>query len=421
MPTSPIPQTSRILMAALVAASVAASCGLTESGDVKVPTTDSCPSSAEDVAKAHWGLKTVSDDLIRAGLLATHYVESLSFRVEGDIEKGCKAIATSLGASAEQLKVTEKEPGAEPKLYCDVAAQQVEAAEVATQGGDLTAEPTELDCVMDVGHYEECVKECDPDYKLSAEAVDCDGRLLGVCDGSCEGGCYTSVGRCTGTCDDKCTGACDGAFKGECEGKCTGSCDGKPLKDKAKGKCEGTCEGSCTSGTGQCGGTCNGSCSGKCKVEAFGSCAGVCSGRCDGELSDRACEGSLSAEDLGEGCGTVCGIKSLVDQRCKDPSLLSRVEEAKDEEAAKRLVSTMQSNMPKLLLVAEATSEPSREYLEASKKLVQEMAEAVEADKTASKKLKACTAQAVKNHERAATGTLTALDSLASFRATAGI
>ncbi len=431
MRTSRIQKVTRIAIAVGMAAPLVASCSLLAEGDgPKGPVIKNCPTELEEIVKGHWGLKKASDDQIRAGLLAAYYTESLSFRVEGDTEKGCKGIATALGASAEQLKVTEKEPGSESKKYCEAATTVVDAAESATKG-NLVVEAADIDCVVDVELYEDCVKQCAPGYKVTATSLECDGRMMGVCEGSCEGNCYSSVGKCSSTCEGTCNGACDGAFKGECSGTCNGTCDGKPLAAKAKGKCTGVCEGSCNNGAGECGGTCNGNCSGKCETEASGPCAGTCSGHCDGTLSEKVCEGTVSVPELDTACQVVCGTKGLLDTRCKDLKVTSRIEstetkpkgkgKAKPDEGAEKLKSAMYANLPKLFVLTQTVDKPSREYLEKAGSVVSSMAAAVKADPRASKELKACTAQSEKSQKKAAAGIVAALDALASFRATSGI
>lgn len=412
-------QTTRIAIAAALAAPLVANCSVFEGGKARTPTIDTCPSELEKIVEGRWGLQEASDSQIRAALLATYYTESLAFRIEGEVEKGCKEIATALGAGSDRLKTKAGEPGAEAKVYCEVATEVVDAAEKATTG-DLTVEASTPDCSADMSLYEGCVKQCDPGFKIEPSSLECDGRVLGNCDGTCEGSCYSSVGKCTGTCDGKCTGKCDGGFKGQCDEQCTGSCDGKKLGAKAKGKCQGICEGSCTNGTGECVGTCAGNCSGKCQVEASGTCAGICSGHCDAKLTERVCEGMISVPDLSESCQLVCGTKGLGDQRCSDLNVNVRIDNGKKGEGEK-LKATLYAHMPKLFAVANQLDKPAREYVEQSATLVKQMAAAVKKDPKASKKLKACTAQSAKNHQRASAGIVAALDALASYQASSGI
>lgn len=262
-------------------------------------------------------------------------------------------------------------------------------AQASASGGctfGLEVSPSEIKCEASISAQASCEGQCQVDADCQPGSVNarCEGEISGECSGECSGdvtckGSAEVAANCEGTCAAECTGTCEGectgTIEGGCEGTCSGTCDGECSAEDAQGRCEGTCSGTCE-GTctqpaanatckGQCAAKCTGTCTGDCEFAADASveCEGKvsCSGGCSVEYTEPTCSGEITPPscEVDADCSASCEASAEANATCTEPSVVltySCSGEA-DFEMIDKLVATLRTNLPKLLINFQARGE----------------------------------------------------------------
>ena len=346
------------------AAAVAAQCG-----------TDPC-NELNGGASGIASLKGSVDAKYLATLQAFSDLEALSVAMITDTGSACVAIATDLGATDTW---SNKGAPSTPEFVQEACAQAKAKIDAITQAGvsagcQFNLVFSEPKCSASLDAQASCQGQCQVDASCQPGSVEaqCSGGLYGSCDPvncqgdvSCVGSATASV-DCQGTCDAECTGtcsaACTGTVTGGCDGTCEGKCDGQASNGQAAGACTGTCEGTCSKPaasatcTGSCKASCTGKCTGTCKVDAgvTASCSSSvsCSGGCKGGYTKPQCTGSITPPScqVDGNCQASCEGSVKATATCDPPSVQFVAACTADVADVDKLVATLETNLPKLLV-----------------------------------------------------------------------
>lgn len=282
-----------------------------------------------DLAAVEWGLDGQAELNYGAFMQAVSDFTGAAGGMISDVTNSCRAIAVDLGAA--EGEVTETQPDARARAWCDLAI-----ARIGDAGANLSIRFQPPSCTVDVSAQANCEARCSANVECKLTPAEiiarCDpgklsGRCTAQCEGSCEGSANLAVnceGTCEGTCEGDCTGQCSATGQG---GECRGACDGT---------CKGQCRGSCAIDA-KANVTCNADCTGGCSVEYEAP-------KCTAQLSPPSAECQGSAE-----CNGSCDASASARAQCKEPSI-----EISGQGDVDRLVSTLRLNLPRLLLVAQA-------------------------------------------------------------------
>jgi hypothetical protein len=304
-----------------------------------------------------------------------------------DVTAACKAIATDLGAKADDPSTTGKGGADLATQWCTLAVAQIKANAgftAATSGGaKLQLQISPPECHVEASFQASCEGSCKADVSCTEPDLTarCDpGQLSGQCSASCTGTCEGSVNAaasCEGSCDASCEGSCEAQggvavdCTGTCSGNCNGSCEGAAGTTQTTAHCDGTCKGKCdakcevaaNAPTVKCAGKCTGKCTGGCKfaadakIKCDASCKGGCSvavtaPKCDVDLKPPTCKGDAS-------CQANCKASGQARASCTPPSVklaasASVTFNADAQASFDILVNTLEVNLPKLVLVFKA-------------------------------------------------------------------
>ncbi|HTM46539.1 MAG TPA: hypothetical protein VL137_16385 [Polyangiaceae bacterium] len=414
---------SFLVLGAVVMLPLVASCGKLGKGPgIPGVPGGSCPSDPSAIASASWGLSADVESKLKAGLTASANLKSLAGKIEGDVTVACSQLAKDLGATDADLTPKENGPGKQAETACNVAAKLVgELKAKATAHGQakLVVKAKEPVCHASMDAAAKCAAECDATVTPGSAKVECEGgKISGTCDGKCEGSCTVEAGaKCEGSCSAECSGTCEAGFSGSCGGKCDGKCDGNTSKG---GTCSGTCEGKCSAqAKGTCSGTCSGSCSGGCEMKAKGSCSGSCSGKCDVEMKAPQCSGEVKPPKMSAECQGNCDAKLSAELECTPPMVQVTFEGKADVQAAAKLRTALEADLPKLLKVAVGMKASAEKALVSVKASVEGVAGAIKADSSAVLKAGACIEAAMQAQVEASASINVSIKASASASASA--
>jgi hypothetical protein len=237
-----------------------------------------------------------------------------------DIGGACKNIAEDLGGDT--TKVTEKDPAARAKAFCDLATAQIKAQVTAKGSISVNFQPPV--CTVDASIQGSCEASCSG----SASCEVTPGEIVARCD----------PGKLSGKCSGECKGSCEGSANlavdcsGSCGGTCEGKCDGKDSSGSCKGTCEGKCRGSCTAKAGATM-KCSADCTGGCSVEYKAP-------KCTADLKPPKAECNANVD-----CSGQCKASASAKATCTEPSV-SIVADASIDASA---IGSLQTNLPKII------------------------------------------------------------------------
>jgi hypothetical protein len=300
-----------------------------------------CPdlSTVDAIAKIdfvdEFSLDPLTAAKVKAAVMATSDLSSISASIDGDLKTGCAGLAKSLGAGGDFKS------GSEACQAAMTAIRETKAKIGAKVSVAVTASPPVCSAALDSAA--DCAGKCDANLKGAKADVKCEGGdLSGVCDGDCTGKCALSApAACSGTC----SGSCDASFSGTCGGTCEGKCDGA----NSSGPCKGTCEGRCDAGGS---GTCAGQCSGTCQAAGAAKCGGTCSGSCSVAFKEPKCSGKVEMPAVSPECKASCDTHASLNLDCTRASIDVKIVGAEDAEAAARYKAALEANLPVIMKVA---------------------------------------------------------------------
>jgi hypothetical protein len=287
-----------------------------------------------------------------------------------DVIGACKQIAVDLGADANDAGASGKVGADLATFWCAAAAAKIDAtfAATGTSKADLSLQETPAMCTLSLSAQASCQAKCSVDGKcdLKVNPPTCTGGTLEIdCKGSCDVTAQSPKIDCTGSCTGNCSGSCDVTATSpqiDCVGKCEGTCAAGGATNgtgiQGDGSCNGTCSGKCTvkgGATVSCKGTCSGQCDAKCDVQPGGLDV-KCSGKCSADYQPIECRGGkLSGGcQVDANCQANCNASVDAKAECTPPQLtivVSASAEAKANAQFDVLVNTVETNLPKLILV----------------------------------------------------------------------
>jgi len=311
-----------------------------------------CPANiadAEAVMSANFGLEGELEGKVKAALAAGANLQALAGEVEAEVAGACGKLAMDLGASEDAIKPKEEGPGKKAEAACQAAVQVLGSVKAKAKGA-LKVDVVPPKCSASMNAMAECAGKCDANIKPGEAKVECEGgEISGKCDGECKGTCNVEAGAaCEGTCGGSCEGTCEANFSGKCDGNCQGKCDGKDTKGKCAGTCEGKCEGG---GSGSCGGTCKGKCNASCTMTGKAKCEGTCSGGCSVEIKEPKCSGTVKPPEMSAECKANCDAQISGKVECVPARVAVKLEGSADAQAAGKLKSAIEANLPALLKI----------------------------------------------------------------------
>lgn len=287
-----------------------------------------------------------------------------------DVTGSCTAIATDLGADPQDPGAAGLAGTALMNFWCNKAVAQINANFTATgvAKAQLTLQYDPPQCSMSLSAQADCQAKCDVSgmCDIKANPPTCTGGTLEV---DCKGGCTASGTApsfdCTGSCSGNCTGSCEaqGGVAVDCTGHCDGTCAAGTAGNgvQTDGSCKGTCSGHCTIDATApkvtCKGTCSGQCDAKCTA-APGQASVKCGGKCDVQATPLECKGgTLSGGCMVDAkCSGSCNASVQAKATCTEPKLViafSGSVKAGAEGQYNALLNTLETNLPKLLVVVE--------------------------------------------------------------------
>ncbi|MEO8799863.1 MAG: hypothetical protein ABI551_18350, partial [Polyangiaceae bacterium] len=290
-----------------------------------------------------------------------------------DVTAACKNMATDLGDDATAGDT--KGAGADLlNFWCGEATAKINATFTATgtAKGSLTLNIEPPKCEVSVSAQAKCQGGCDVSGKcdIKANPPTCTGGTLEVdCKGSCDVSASAPKIDCTGSCGGSCSGDCtaQGGVAVDCQGTCSGHCtvDGTANGASAvqadgscKGKCDATCTASATAPAVKCSGQCKGKCDASCTATP-GQASVQCSGKCSVDAQPISCKGGKleGGCKVDASCQANCNASAQASASCTPPSVkvgFSGSVTASAQGQFSALVTTIQTNLPALLLVIQA-------------------------------------------------------------------
>ncbi len=350
-------------------------------------------SAANNIAQAAQGCDEFSggpssvaglqiDAKTKAFVQAAADLVSLANTMENGVYDACKKIDTDLGVADTWSAMSGLD--AQTTEACNQANTKIQAILMAAHSAQVVCSLSVSggECTVNASAQASCEANCqasasctEPDITVRCQPGDLTGQCSGTCDANatCEGSVMVEA-ACNGTCEADCDGECDATAtapsvtcNGTCTGNCTGSCvasAGTTMVTKAAcaGTCQGECDAKCTFTGGvkaHCQGTCNGKCTGSCKLAANSSlnCGAMvnCRGGCSVAYTAPSCEGSLSPPMcMGDvNCQASCSTDASLTATCTPPSASLECEGTVSSDLQK-LVTTLQANLPPILLAAQS-------------------------------------------------------------------
>ncbi|XXX74758.1 hypothetical protein WMF30_44615 [Sorangium sp. So ce134] len=343
-----------------------------------------------DLAAVEWGLEGDLELEYGAVMQSVSDFTGAAGSIVADVTSACQAIALDLGE--DPSRVTATKPSERATQWCELA---VDALGEATADLSISVQPPI--CTVDASVQANCEAKC----SANAECQVTPAQIIARCEaGQLSGRCE---GQCTGTCEGSANLAvnCDGTCAGTCEGTCDAECAGQPAGSECRGECKGRC-------TGECRGSC------EFAADAAVECNADCSGSCSVDFKAPKCKATLTEPDVAcrgnVECNGSCEASASARATCKEPAV--NVEGAADAEA---VISTLRTNLPRLLVVAQARGQ----LLLKSAEAVVAAAGNLEGDVTGSVKATACIIpasnairQAVENIDASLTASLSVMGEL---------
>jgi hypothetical protein len=287
-----------------------------------------------------------------------------------DVTGACKQMAVDLGADANDAGATGKVGADLATFWCNAAAAKIDAtfSATSTSKADLTMNITPAQCSLSLQAQANCQAQCSVDGKcdLKATPPQCTGGTLEI---ACKGDCAVTAQQPTIDCTGQCTGQCSGSCQAQanvavnCDGTCEGTCAGGGSMNgpgiQGDGSCKGTCSGTChmrANSSLSCSGTCSGTCTATCKAQ--GGIDAKCSGQCSADYQPIACKGGklTGGCQVDANCQGNCNASVNAKAECTPPQIkitVSASAQARANAQFDLLVSTIETNLPKLVLVAQ--------------------------------------------------------------------
>ncbi|HEY6557507.1 MAG TPA: hypothetical protein VI072_09540 [Polyangiaceae bacterium] len=380
-----------------------------------------CPAdiaSADAVMDANFGLQGELEGKVKAALAAGANLQELAAEVEGEVATACGNLAKDLGASDDDIKPQEDGPGKKAEAACNAAVKFVGEAKAKAKG-TLKVDVVPPKCSASMSAMADCAASCDATIKPGEAKVECEGgEISGKCEGQCKGTCTVEAGaKCEGTCGGTCKGTCEANFSGKCDGNCQGKCDGKDTKGKCAGTCEGKCEGG---GNGSCGGACKGECSASCTMNGKAECGGTCSGGCSVEIKEPKCSGNIKPPEMSAECKANCDAKVTGKVECVPARVTVNVAGAADAQAAAKLRSAIEANLPAILKVTLGMKGKLEGVADNVKASVEGASAAVKGGGAAALKVAGCFAASLQAQAKASASINVSVKASASASAEAG-
>ncbi|WP_437315104.1 hypothetical protein [Sorangium sp. So ce385] len=314
-----------------------------------------------DLATVKWGLEGDSELIYGAFMQSVSDFTGAAGSIVVDVTSACQAIALDLGEDAATITATK--PSERATQWCELA---LDALGEATADLSISVQPPS--CTVDASVQANCEARCNANAACQLTPAEiiarCDpAQLSGRCEGQCTGSCEGSANLAV-----NCDGTCEGTCEGTCDAECGGQPAGSECRGECKGKCTGQCRGSC-SFEGSANVQCNADCSGKCDVDFKAP-------KCRAQLTEPSVDCRANAE-----CNGSCEASASARATCREPAV--NIEGGEDVEA---VISTLRTNLPRLLVAAQARG---RLLLESGKAVVTTAA-SLDAVATGSVKAGAC-------------------------------
>lgn len=291
-------------------------------------------------------------------------LETISTNMKVEVATACRNIATAAGKGGDVTWNGSGTPTDEQVTQaCNIASAEISATVSASGSFSLVIEG-EAKCEANLQAQADCTATCSGNASCSGGVeASCDPGQLSV---SCEGMCKAGA-KCEGSptlqvdCEGSCTAECNGTVTGGCDGVCEGMCDGMASNGQAAGACKGTCEGKCSKPSASA--SCKGKCSGSCTVKTDVKCSGEakCTGGCSGTYKNPTCKVAVqepSCEASAE-CKGNCSASAQAEAKCTAPKV--RIVATGNVDA--KFVSTLETELPRLLVVATAQGKAVVEVL----------------------------------------------------------
>lgn len=278
-----------------------------------------------------------------------------------DITTACRAIAQDLDAPKDaQTSADATTPRrAKMEAWCSLAISVIGSVRQKARGS-LTFEATPPRCSLSMRAKASCQAQCSGSAAcdLKANPPRCSGSLKVACKGECRAKANATLhceGRCSGTCRGACTasGAVAGQCKGHCEGTCSADATGGGNGTTASGECDGFCKGKCTMRADAPAVACDGACEGECSASCTGTAevAATCDGECATDFEPISCEGGKleGGCQVDAKCDANCDASLKAKAQCSPPEVAVVLDGAADVQAASKLTTTLEANLPVLL------------------------------------------------------------------------
>jgi hypothetical protein len=289
-----------------------------------------------------------------------------------DATNACRNIAVDLGNDPNDMGANGKAGVDLMNFWCAQAVTQINATFTATgvAKGALTINVTPAQCTASLQASATCQANCQVNGScdIKANPPVCTGGKLDIdCKGECDVTAQAPTIDCTGSCMGMCSGSCEASPGGvavDCQGTCQGTCaagtgagqTGIQADGSCNGKCQGKCVMSAQAPSVSCQGTCEGSCNAACTTSP-GQASVKCSGSCKADYTPISCTGgTLSGGcNVDAHCQANCNASVDAKAECTPPTLTISVNgtvQASAQGQFNVLVNTIQTNVPKLFLIA---------------------------------------------------------------------
>jgi hypothetical protein len=359
---------SRFLPGVIVAAAVAlvaGTNGCSSSNPLSSAQSALCCSAFQpgtDMTTANFGVDASIQGQMAAFANATGDLSAVAGTAMADVTGACRNIAVDLGNDPNDAGANGKTGTDLLNFWCGAATTKIKATISASVSGSLTLNIVPPECDVSVTATANCQASCDVSGKcdIKANPPTCTGGQVELsCTGSCTGSASAQI-DCSGSCSGNCTGSCEAQGGVECTGKCDGTCTASATGSgaQADGTCKGTCKGTCsvTAPSAKCSGSCSGKCDATC-APPTGQATVNCSAGCSGSATPISCKGGklTGGCQVDASCQANCNASAQAKASCTPPSvsITGNITAGADVQFA-ALVTTLQNNLPALLLVIQA-------------------------------------------------------------------
>jgi hypothetical protein len=325
-----------------------------------------------DMSKVDFGVDASISGQFYAFAQATGDMSVVANGAVDDVTAACRQMAIDLGNDPNDMGAQGKAGTDLLSFWCGAASAKIDATFTATgtASASLKIDFQPPQCTASLSAQAACQGHCDVSgmCDIKANPPKCMGGTLDV---ECSGACMAMAGAsidCTGSCMGNCSGSCSGTVMApiDCNGSCDGTCAAKAgvgngMGANADGTCQGTCSGKCTMAANakvSCSGTCSGQCDATC-APPMGMASVKCSGQCMASATPISCTGGTLSGGcmVSADCQANCNASVSARAECTPPALKITTTATVSASASAQfntLIDTLETNLPKLVLVVKA-------------------------------------------------------------------